>query len=164
MKESIGPKIEGESSDYEEENNDTKMALLQNPHADLRVAEEECKDAISQMLACVESSQPVVTNLSTTEPKVELVVEYQGKAIFKSTLVAELNGNPFLSKDRLTRIKSSIYFNNGEEYLSTANSSTTYFLGLGSDCGVLFVQSSNINQSFAIMVAQRRNHRYAQLG
>ena len=80
-----------------------------------------------------------------------------GKAIFKFTLVAELNGNLFLLKDRLTRIKNSMYFNNVEDYLSTANSSTTVLLGLGMDCGVLFMQSRNLGQSSNVRAAQKRN-------
>ena len=66
------------------------------------------------------------------------------KAIYKSTLVAELNGNPFLSKDQLTRIKNSMYFNNAEDYLSAANSTIIVLMGLGSDCGVLFMQSRTL--------------------
>ena len=34
--------------------------------------------------------------------KVESFVEFGGHKLFKSTLVGQLNGNPFLSKDRLT--------------------------------------------------------------
>lgn len=71
-------------------------------------------------------------------------LEPHGKVIYKSTLVAKLNGNLFLSKDRLTRIKNFAYFNNAEDYLSTTNLTTTAFLGLGSDCGVLFMQSQTL--------------------
>jgi hypothetical protein len=61
-----------------------------------------------------------------------------GKSVYKSTLVNELNGNPFLSKDKLTRIRNSIYFNNADDYLSVASSTSTCLLGLGSHCGVHF--------------------------
>jgi hypothetical protein len=43
--------------------------------------------------------------------------------VYKSTLVNELNGNPFLLKDRLIWICNSVYFNNFEDYLSAAASS-----------------------------------------
>lgn len=120
------------------------------------VAENECRDAISDMLDSVEDfpedcqgTGPVVGNILP-------VVEYMGKTIFKSTLVSELNGNPFLSKDRLTRIKNSVYFNNAEDYLSAASSSSTCLIGLGSDCGVLFMQPSDLDVGSAVKAAQRR--------
>jgi hypothetical protein len=79
----------------------------------------------------------------------EVVIDdpYEGQksvpiVIFKSTLVSQFNGNPFLSKDKLTRVRNSIYFNNANEYLSVANLETTYLLGLGSDCGVYMIQKS----------------------
>ena len=110
------------------------------------------------------SSAPMSSAYSTSVIKIEPVVEYMGRAIYKSTLVSELNGNPFLSKDRLTRIKNSVYFNNADEYLSAANSTTTCFMGLGNDCGVLFVESSNLNQSSIVTAAQSRNRGCAQRG
>lgn len=131
--------------------------LLGDEEDDLRVAEEECRDAISQMLDSASPTEPVVTNCSTEDRKVWPVVEYMGKPIYKSTLVSELNGNPFLSKDRLTQIKNSVYFNNAEEYLAAANSSATCFLGLGSDCGVFFVEAYNVNQSSTVNAARTRN-------
>jgi hypothetical protein len=70
--------------------------------------------------------------------------------------VSELNGNPYLSKDRLTRFRNSIYFNNAEDYLSAASSSSTMLLGLGSDCGVFFLQTANLNTTLAVKAAKRR--------
>jgi hypothetical protein len=85
-----------------------------------------------------EVEHPAATNKDPADlvEKFEPTVEYSGKVIFKSTLVSELNGNPFLSKDRLTRIRNSVYFNNAEDYRNVANSSSSYLLGLGSDCGI----------------------------
>ena len=37
-------------------------------------------------------------------------VEFEGAKIYKSNFVSQLNGNPTLSKDRLTRIKSDIIY------------------------------------------------------
>jgi hypothetical protein len=85
------------------------------------------------------------------------------KVVYKSTLVNELNGNPFLSKDRLTRIRNSIYFNNSEDYLSAATSNSTCLLGLGSDCGVFFVESQSHAVESAAKAAKSRS-RMGRLG
>lgn len=99
----------------------------------LRVAEEECRHAISEMLDEAEPRQPGMSDCESSNLKIMPVVQYNGQTIYKSTLVADLNGNPFLSKDHLTRIKNSVYFNNADDYLSAANLSTAALLGLGSD-------------------------------
>ena len=65
------------------------------------------------------------------------IVSYSGHQIYKSTLVSQLNGNPFFSKDGLTRVKNSIYFYNSDDYLNAANSTETQLLGLGSNCAVI---------------------------
>jgi hypothetical protein len=70
--------------------------------------------------------------------------------------VSELNGNPYLSKDRLTRVRNSIYFNNAEDYLSAASSNSMMLLGLGSDCGVFFLHSANLNTTSAVKAAKRK--------
>ena len=74
--------------------------------------------------------------------------------MFKSTLVSELNGNPFLSKDRLTRVQNSIYLNNVEEYMSAANSEKTCLLGLGSDYAVYFVSNPVGAQTSAALLLE----------
>ena len=105
-----------------------------------------------------------MSDYESSNLKIQSVVQYNGQTIYKSTLVADLNGNPFLSKDRLTRIKNSVYFNNADDYLSAANSSTTALLGLGSDCGVYFLQSASLNQSSAVKAAQKRSRSCGQVG
>ena len=60
-------------------------------------------------------------------------VEVGESAIFKSALVSELNGNPALSKDRVTQIKVVILYMK-PKLLITANHDT--ILNLGCDCGV----------------------------
>ena len=152
----LGPNIAADSTAVEEPADDAEH--------DLRLAEEECRDAISQMLDSAEVSPAVLPNLHERGQIIQPVVEYMGKAIYKSTLVAELNGNPFLSKDRLTRIKNSIYFNNAEDYLSAARSGTTGLLGLGSDCGVLFMQSATLGYSSGVKAARKRNRTVGQVG
>ena len=42
----------------------------------------------------------------TTKP----VVELNGKDMYKSCLVSQLNRNPTLSKDRLTKVRNGVYF------------------------------------------------------
>ena len=122
----------------------------------IAIAEDECRVVISKMLDSIEERPPnCIPGIPNTIPAVP-VVEYIGKVIYKSTLVSELNGNPFLSKDRLTKIKNLVFFNNAEEYLSAANSSTTCLFALGSDCGVLFMKSSNLNISSIVRAAQKR--------
>ena len=64
----------------------------------MMVVESETRDIIGEMLNAHEEQVrgvPVPT-------KVEAFVEFDGYKIFKSTLVGQLNGNPFLSKDKLT--------------------------------------------------------------
>jgi hypothetical protein len=48
------------------------------------------------------------------------IVTMFGKTVYKSTLVNGLN-----DKNRLTRIKNLIYFNNAKDYFSTKSSTST---------------------------------------
>jgi hypothetical protein len=70
-------------------------------------------------------------------------VEYQGNKIYKFMLVSQLNANPFLSKNRLTCVRKSMYFNNLNVYFTTTSSSSTCLLNLGNNYGVYFVQDNN---------------------
>lgn len=117
------------------------------------VAEMETRDVLAEMLSTHENQ--IVSKVAP--PKVIPVVEYRGHQIFKATLVSQLNANPFLSKDRLTRVRNSVYFNNSDDYLSAASSSSTCLLGLGSDCGVYFVQRSSTTVSSTVKAAARRH-------
>jgi hypothetical protein len=119
------------------------------------VLERECRDAITEMLDEVELPAAIDKDPADLVEKFEPTNEYSGKVIFKSTLVSELNGNPFLSKNRLIRIRNSIYFNNAEDYLNAANSSFSCSLGLGSDCGVYFVQKSSLNTTSAVQTVRK---------
>jgi hypothetical protein len=81
-------------------------------------------------------------------------VEFDSNKLYKSTLISQLNCNPFLSKDRLARVKNFVYFNNVDSYLSAAESTSTCLLGLGSNCEVYFetncvVPSSRVGASKA---------------
>jgi hypothetical protein len=68
-------------------------------------------------------------------------------------LISQLNGNLFLLKDRLTRVRNSIYFNNADAYCFAAESYKTCLLGLESDCRVYSVTGDVKNPMLGI----RRN-------
>ena len=114
-----------------------------NPQQTAIEMEAKAADVITEMLNAHEELMPAII------PEIAIVpfVQYEGKQIFKNTLVSQLNGNPFLSKDQLTRVQNSIYFNNLEEYLAAANSMDTCILGLGSNCVVYMVQRSSTTWS-----------------
>lgn len=135
--------------DAESANIDADMTAMDPSSEDgehvLRVTEEECKDAISQMLDSAEPSPRVQLTSWNPAHKMKSVVHYNGNAIYKSMLVGKLNGNSFLLKDRLTCIKNSVYFSNVVDYLFATNSTMTAFLGLGIDCGMLFMQSPTLS-------------------
>ena len=133
---------------------------LEDDPEPLGIAEGECMDALSELMDAVEPPAPSLTNSGATHAQsIVPTVEYGGKTIYKSTLVSELNGNPYLSKDRLTRVRNSVYFNNSEDYLSAASCESTMLLGIGSDCGVFFVQRNTTTTSSAVKAAQRRGVR-----
>jgi len=73
---------------------------------------------------------------TSTSSKVVPIVSFHGYSIYKSTLVDQLNGNLYLSKDRITWMKNSIYFNNSDDYLVASSFTTSMLLGLGFDIGV----------------------------
>jgi hypothetical protein len=122
--------------------------------------ENEARDIIFDVRSGVQCSNDG-TGARTSAPMVLYcpTVNMSGKVVYKSTLVNELNGNPFLSKDRLTRIHNSIYFNNSEDYLSAAASNSTCLLGLGRDCGVFFVESQSHAVGSATKVAKNRSRK-----
>lgn len=64
--------------------------------------------------------------------------------IYKSTLVSQLTQNPLLSKDRLTRIKQSHYFNNLVDKPNVRAGAQTMFMTVGSDCGVFFIDETQV--------------------
>jgi len=101
------------------------------------------------------SEEPQVSS-TVPKDKVILFVEFVGHKIFKSTLVSQLNANPFLSKDRLTRVRNSIYFNNSDDYINASSSTETMLLELGMDCGVYFMQRTTMTMSSSVKAVMRR--------
>jgi hypothetical protein len=93
---------------------------------------------------------------SPVKVKYSPTVSMSGKTIFKSTLMNELNGNPFLSKDRLTRIRNFVYFNNAKDYMTVVSSSSICLIGLGSDCGVFFADIAARDVGSATRIARKR--------
>ena len=119
--------------------------------------ESETWDIVSEML----SHHKNHIQAKKVPIKVEAFLEFDANQIFKSTLVGQLNDNPFLSKDRLTCVKKSLYFNNNEDYLNASRSLNTYFVGIGLDVGVFFVQCSTILRASTITAAKKRERNRA---
>jgi hypothetical protein len=118
----------------------------------LVVAELEAREAICTML----DDYKVHVKEGIMLDKIVSFVEYEGIVIYKSTLVSQLNSIPFHSKDRLTKIRNSIYFNNSKDYLNAANATDTCLLGLGSNCAVYMVQCSTTKKSSTSKVVRKR--------
>ena len=70
--------------------------------------QDEARDVVSDLLNGAEGQ---VSQPESSQP-IEATISVDGHCIYKSTLVSQLNGSTFLSKDRLARIKHSIEFNN----------------------------------------------------
>lgn len=88
--------------------------------------------------------------------KIKGMVELESHSIYKSTLVSQLNGNNFLSKDRLARIKHNIAFNNHDNCMETGLSAGTSLLCIGSNYGVHFIQRSTTRLSSTVKSAAKR--------
>lgn len=114
--------------------------------------EEETKNVFAEVI----NDHEVQVSSSSQPAKILPVVTYEGHSIYKSTLVSQLNGNPYLSKDRLTRMKNSIYFNNSDDYLAAASSTSSMLLGLGCDVGVYFKDGRGTANSSALTAARKR--------
>ncbi|KAL3695582.1 hypothetical protein R1sor_009658 [Riccia sorocarpa] len=125
--------VENPGSEAEEENGLDDLALL----------DHETRHIMSEILHHVESGEE--------EPvKFDPMIVYDGHSIYKATLVSQLVGNPTLSKDRLTRIKQSIYFN-GVKQRPRVDGVLVCILDIGSDCAVLF-DSENATRVVSLKV------------
>ncbi|KAL2651442.1 hypothetical protein R1flu_019570 [Riccia fluitans] len=72
---------------------------------DLEVYGHEARHVLSETMSTL------LMEHAPTNKKVDPMVSYEGHEMYKASLVSLLLGNPTLSKDRLTRIKQSVYFN-----------------------------------------------------
>ncbi|KAL3680514.1 hypothetical protein R1sor_023470 [Riccia sorocarpa] len=96
---------------------------------DLSVVGHETRQVMTEMF------NDALSEKSLT--KVDPMVSLEGHMIYKATLVSQLVGNPTLSKDRLTRIKQSVYFN-GVKPKPRVEGVPVCIMDIGSDCAVLF--------------------------
>ncbi|KAL2612446.1 hypothetical protein R1flu_024138 [Riccia fluitans] len=78
-----------------------------------------------------------------TKRKVDLMVSYEGHQMYKASLVSLLVGNPILSKDRLTHIKQSVYFN-GVKPKPRVDGVSVCIINVGSDYAVFFDGPDNL--------------------
>ncbi len=98
--------------------------------SELKTMESEWRHKLEGILDFVDENVNI-----TTKP----VVELDGKDMYKSCLVSQLNGNPTLSKDRLTKVRNGVYFKRDER---APKKGVAIGFGIGSDCAVLFERES----------------------
>ncbi|KAL3691148.1 hypothetical protein R1sor_004799 [Riccia sorocarpa] len=121
---------------------------------DLGVFDKASEVAADHMDTEVEEFEGEIANLKRLETyeevvkKFDHVVVHDGPAIYNPTLVSQLVGNSMLSKDRLTRIKQSIYFNRVKQK-PRVDGVPVCILDIGSNCVVLFnSESTGRNTAF----------------
>ncbi|KAL2642793.1 hypothetical protein R1flu_010380 [Riccia fluitans] len=90
-----------------------------------------------------ETMSTLLMEHAPTKRKVDPMVSYEGHQMYKASLVSLLVGNPTLSKDHLTRIKKSVYFN-GLKPKSREDGVPVCIMDIGSDCVVLFDGPDNL--------------------
>lgn len=121
--------------------NADESCIISDQLDSVAIAENEMRDVIVGMLDPLEVEDNVLgVNSGLIEP-INAIVHFEGNVIYKSTLVSQLNGNSFLSKDRLTRVQNSIYFNHSADYCRTVASTNICLLGLRNDCRVYFFKT-----------------------
>ncbi|KAL2621663.1 hypothetical protein R1flu_001868 [Riccia fluitans] len=98
---------------------------------DLEVYEHEARHVMSKTMSTL------LMEHAPTNRKVDPMVSYEGHEMYKASLVSLLVGNPILSKDCLTRIKQSVYFN-GVKPKPRVDGVPVCIMDIGSDCAMLF--------------------------
>ncbi|KAL2609282.1 hypothetical protein R1flu_027855 [Riccia fluitans] len=104
---------------------------------DLEVYEHEARHVMSETMSTL------LMEHCPANRKVDPMVSYDGHEMYKASLVSLLVGNPTLSKDRLTRIKQSVYFN-GVKPKPRVDGIPLCIMDVGSDCTVLFDDPDNL--------------------
>ena len=117
----------------------------------LPIIEDETWRIILNLLDCEE----VYGESSIAIVKFMPMIEYDKHQIFKAILVSQHNAYPFLSKDRLTQVEFSMYFNNINIYINTSSSPISMLVGLGYDLGISLVSKNSIRISLTIKVAKK---------
>ncbi|KAL2634896.1 hypothetical protein R1flu_006375 [Riccia fluitans] len=118
---------------------------------DLEVYGHEVRHVMSETMSIL------LMEHAPTKKKVDPMVSYEGHQMYKASLVSLLVGNPTLSKDRLTRIKQSVYFN-GVKPKPRVDGVPVCIMDVGSDCTVLFDGPDNLssNKSRGLRIGQKR--------
>ncbi|KAL2620413.1 hypothetical protein R1flu_000618 [Riccia fluitans] len=98
---------------------------------DLEVYGHEARHVMSETMSTL------LMEHAPTNRKVDPMVSYEGHEMYKASLVSLLVGNPILSKDRLIRIKQSVYFN-GVKPKPRIDGVPVCIMDIGLDCAVLF--------------------------
>ncbi|KAL2643717.1 hypothetical protein R1flu_011304 [Riccia fluitans] len=98
---------------------------------DMEVYRHEARHVMSETMSTL------LMEHAPTNRKVDPMVSYEGHEMYKASLVSLLVGNPTLSKDRLTRIKQSVYFN-GVKPKPRVDGVQVCIMDVGLDCAVLF--------------------------
>jgi len=104
-------------------------SLVHNEN-ELQIMDSEWRHELAENLYSIDENVRKIINL---------VVDIDGKDMFKSCLVSQLNGNLTLSKDRLTKARNGVYFRQDGK---APQKGVSIGFGIGSDCGVLFESNS----------------------
>ncbi|KAL2653470.1 hypothetical protein R1flu_021598 [Riccia fluitans] len=104
---------------------------------DLEVYGHEARHVMSETMSTL------LMEHAPTKRKVDPMVSYEGHQMYKPSLVNFLLGNPILSKDHLTCIKQSVYFN-GMKPKQRVDGVPVCIIDVGSDCAMLFDGSNNL--------------------
>ncbi|KAL2622603.1 hypothetical protein R1flu_002808 [Riccia fluitans] len=104
---------------------------------DLEVYGHEARHVMSETMSTL------LMEHAPTNRKVNPMVSYEGHEMYKASLVNLLVGNPTLSKDRLTCIKQSVYFN-GVKPKPRLDGIPVCIMDVESDCVMLFDGPNNL--------------------
>ncbi|KAL2643673.1 hypothetical protein R1flu_011260 [Riccia fluitans] len=98
---------------------------------DLEVYRHEARHVMSETVSTL------LMDNAPTKKKVDPMVSYEGHQMYEAFLVSLLVGNPTLLKDRLNRIKQSVYFNSVKPK-PRVDGVPMCIMDVGLDCMVLF--------------------------
>ncbi|KAL2649370.1 hypothetical protein R1flu_017498 [Riccia fluitans] len=114
---------------------------------DVEVYEHEARHVISETMSTL------LMEHAPTKRKVDPMIFYEDHQMYKASLVSLLVGNQTLSKDRLTHIKQSVYFN-GMKPKPRVNGVPVCIMDFGSDwcCCliILIISSASVLEDFEL--------------